>query len=612
MSNDTVFNLSILWDNLTYEIEDRTGKVILLSNIYSYCKPGHSLGLLGPSGSAKTSLISLLSGRAQTGQAFGEFYVDGTNVLKSKQMKGKVGVVTQEDLIVPYLTVEESIKFHSFLRVSGSEEEKLATLQQILDDLSLNIVRNQIVGDAITNSHISGGERKRVNVGVELCGNMPILMLDEPTTNVDSTRAEQMIETFHKIAEERNISLIVSIHQPKYEIFQKFHRICVLCEGKVAYFGSADLLVEDLATLELQCPSETNLCDYLLDIVSNNSLIPISREQLQQLEKISRNRFIEEKQEILQTSSVIDSQNVSYGYNSSFAVQFHFLLQRAFRSVLRSKTTLVSRLLGSIFIALLIGFVYFGINSDQTGIQNRAGALFFIIMSITFTSISQPLQSYYWEKELVRRETYEHVYRTVPYFISRILPTLTTSLVWPFVTLIIVYPIVGFQSSIGNFLTFLLVLELVGLTAEQLGFLLALISPNQFFAQIVGPSILIIFALYSGFLVNSGSVPSWLKWIASISFLNYGYEILFVTEFQDLPLYCTTDQLVDGICPFTNGNEVIEWFGMANACVGCDIIYLVVIYLVILFLFFIYLKFFLSLKGTVTFAPSDDLAPASP
>ncbi|KAK9760467.1 hypothetical protein K7432_015470 [Basidiobolus ranarum] len=232
---------NIEWKNLTYEIMlkgKKSKSVTILSGISGCALKGQVLAIMGPSGTGKTTLVDILGGKQKSGKVCGSLLVDG-RPMSTTEMRQLVGFVDQEFVLAPELTVFESLMFSACLRLPECipYEEKLARVETLIQKLGLEKVRDRRVGSVATRS-LSGGEKRRVAIGLELVSEPAILILDEPLSGLDSFSASMVIDILHELAKGPNkTTVILTIHQPRSDIFQMFDSTLILAKGTTLYFG---------------------------------------------------------------------------------------------------------------------------------------------------------------------------------------------------------------------------------------------------------------------------------------------------------------------------------------------------------------------------------------
>ena len=193
--------IDIVFQNLSYTVKDEVqSKInkkeiqkIILNNLNGYFSHGKLTGIIGPSGAGKTSLIEILSGQSKTGTVTGNLFLNG-NPSDINIMKKISGFVFQDDIILKTMTVKEALYMSALLRLPEtiSNEEKENKVNEMISLLHLENCKDTIVGDSLSKG-ISGGERKRLSVGMEMITNPSIIFLDEPTSGLDTYSAYSFI-----------------------------------------------------------------------------------------------------------------------------------------------------------------------------------------------------------------------------------------------------------------------------------------------------------------------------------------------------------------------------------------------------------------------------------
>ena len=200
------------------------------------------LWFVGPSGSGKSTLLNTLACRLDVNTIVeGEMRLNGAQY-DNAELKRIAGYVMQDDLLNGYLTVQETLMYTARLRLARSftDKERLERVKEVMADLGLSHVHNVTVGTPLKKG-ISGGERKRVCVGMQLLNRPQLLFLDEPTSGLDSVTALDLVRTFHALAhgesQEKAVTIVCSIHQPQAKIFNLFDSLILLKTGTIIYQG---------------------------------------------------------------------------------------------------------------------------------------------------------------------------------------------------------------------------------------------------------------------------------------------------------------------------------------------------------------------------------------
>ena len=179
------------------------------------------------------------------------------------------------------MTVRECLEFAAKLKIKGTHQAKMQRVDEIVKELRLNKCQNTKIGGPLIKG-VSGGERKRTSIGVELITDPNLIFLDEPTTGLDSFTATSVIETLRDLAMSGR-TVVSTIHQPNSDIFEMFDRLMLMAMGKIIYFNEARLAVDYFANINYKCPELSNPADYFMSIMSIESLEQdYTEEQLNQ------------------------------------------------------------------------------------------------------------------------------------------------------------------------------------------------------------------------------------------------------------------------------------------------------------------------------------------
>ena len=190
---------------------------------------GRMVGIMGASGAGKSTLLGVLNGTSNPYD--GEVFINGISIHKEKEkIKGLIGYVSQDDLLIEELTVFENLYYNAKLCFDNLTEEEIITrVDSVLKNLGLYEIRNIQVGSPL-NKKISGGQRKRLNISLELIREPAIMFLDEPTSGLSSRDSENILDLLKELARKGKLLFIV-IHQPSSEIFKMFDKLIILDTG---------------------------------------------------------------------------------------------------------------------------------------------------------------------------------------------------------------------------------------------------------------------------------------------------------------------------------------------------------------------------------------------
>jgi len=244
--------------------EPKSTEKVILENVVGYANPGEFLAIMGPTGSGKTSLLNVLARRCKKGVS-GQILVNREK--PTKNYKRQIGYVLQQDILFETLTVDQTFSVTARLRLPKelTKEEKMKKVDDVIRTLNLGKVRNTIVG-GVARRGVSGGEKKRVNIGNELLTNPSILMLDEPTSGLDTSTAIGLVMELKELAKQ-GLTIIATIHQPSSQIFEAFDKLLLLVDGREIFFGRSNEAIQYFSSLGLHCSPFYNPADFMMGLI---------------------------------------------------------------------------------------------------------------------------------------------------------------------------------------------------------------------------------------------------------------------------------------------------------------------------------------------------------
>ncbi|TPX55433.1 hypothetical protein PhCBS80983_g05319 [Powellomyces hirtus] len=242
----------------------------ILAGVNGMIHAGHLTAIMGPSGAGKTTFMNVLMGKVP--RTDGTLFINGLESEMSK-FKKIIGYVPQEDVMLRELTVRENILHAARVKLPSAWTNKEIEdyTEAVIASLGLSHVAHSIIGDETTRG-VSGGQRKRVNIGMELAGVPLTLFLDEPTSGLDSTSALSVCENLKEVAR-LGLTVVSVIHQPRYEIFRSFDDIVLLVPGgQTAYIGPTEAAQAYFEDMGFQFDPRANAADLLMDILAGSGV----------------------------------------------------------------------------------------------------------------------------------------------------------------------------------------------------------------------------------------------------------------------------------------------------------------------------------------------------
>ncbi|KAH7890070.1 ABC-2 type transporter-domain-containing protein [Phlebopus sp. FC_14] len=539
------------------------GEKTILDSVSGHVAAGEVMAVLGPSGAGKTTLVELIAGKAKSGVYSGSITFPP---LKNGR-RPRVAFVPQTDVLPAFLTVREALMFAASLRLpeSLSASRKAALVSSVISKLGLNEVAETRIGATDgTGRGISGGEARRVSIGLELVGCPDILVCDEPTSGLDSVSAWRVVSVLKEVARGgsglfasaegdangRGVAVICSVHQPSSRLYHAFDSVLLLSHGRALYSGPGALSpathfshIRDTdfaqgGRSDVPLYEEGyNVADYLLEIASAApvGLFSSSSQVLQGTTKgagmHSPATSAEEKGGLSDVEALSGStRHVTGQYAATFLTQLQVLCGREWKILRRDKTLFLTHVIISAILGVFCGGLYFQTGTTIAGFQSRVGCLFFLGSLIAFSSLSA-LYNIVEVRPLFVRERSNSYYSPTTWLLSRflfdviplrILPTIIVST--------ITYWMAGLAPDAAHFFKFLFILVLYTLVMTLFNFLLATLFRNGGIAILISALTALYQMTFAGFFVNLASIPPVLRWLQWLCPLKYNLEALAVNE----------------------------------------------------------------------------------
>eukprot|EP00930_Biecheleria_cincta_P035612 TRINITY_DN24480_c0_g1_i1.p1 TRINITY_DN24480_c0_g1~~TRINITY_DN24480_c0_g1_i1.p1 ORF type:complete len:1286 (-),score=241.02 TRINITY_DN24480_c0_g1_i1:227-3700(-) len=249
----------------------------ILEGVSGEFRAGRMCAIMGPSGAGKTSLMNVLCGKAAYGDAQGVVRFNGIEG-DYADYKTVMGFVPQDDIVHEGLTVGEQIRYSADLRNPSetSKEKRKLIVEDVLNVMQLGNIQNSIVG-SLEKRGISGGQRKRVSIALELAADPTMLFLDEPTSGLDASSSLSIVQSLKKLAQLGMTSVMV-VHQPRFSLFSLFDDVLLLGKGgRTVYFGPPLGATAYFERIGFEALQSENPADWIMDIIAGevpNTRIP--------------------------------------------------------------------------------------------------------------------------------------------------------------------------------------------------------------------------------------------------------------------------------------------------------------------------------------------------
>lgn len=590
-------SLGITFHNVCYTAEKGKKAKNILHQMSGTFKSGQLTAILGPSGAGKSSLMNILSGLKTKG-------VDGRIEISGVERDLKIfckqsAYIEQYDHLLPHLSVEEYMDAAARLKLGKgvSDDERKSKIESIVKTLGLSSSKKTRI------SYLSGGERKRLSIGLELFDDPSFLFLDEPTSGLDSSSSLQCVGLLREIAR-RGRTVVTTIHQPNSHLLDHFDHLYIVAGGSCIYQGPVKSLVPYLQTFNLQCPKYHNPADFVMDVASGDygDILP------QLVSGVDNGRLIyNESSALLCTADSLDTEENRLKYTNledhgtnkskqlSYAMPFHnqvaILLERTWRTIWREKMLTKVRFATHVVFGIFFGLVYQSVGNDAGAVLNNIGLLYFSLVFIVFTSAMPTVVTFPLERRVVFREHQNHWYSLKAYYFAKLLVDIPFQIVFPTVFLAIFYLMSNQPMSMDRFSMLLCITICISLVGQGIGLVAGAVFDIQS-AAFLAPVCAIPFLLFGGFFINLSAIPSYLSWLTYVSFFRYGFEgsMLSIYDYNRPPLNCSQPY-----CHYRLPDKLLEKYDMADSSYYLCIVGMLVNFVVLRLAGYVFLR--LKLKS---------------
>ncbi|AKT41962.1 FHA domain-containing protein [Chondromyces crocatus] len=567
--------------SLRLEVPDRDNPAVqktLLDDISFKALPGDMIALMGPSGAGKTTLLLTLNGYLPP--TSGVVRINGEDLYNIYDtLRGSIGYVPQDDLVHPELTVWEAVRYSAKFRLPPdySEEEINARVEQTIKDLGLDTVKNLQIGKP-EKKVLSGGQRKRVNIALELVTDPVILFLDEPTSGLAADDTTALINLLHDLTKATGKTIIMTIHQPAKDEFEKFSHALIMGFGGIPMFfgptspdsyrffgtwkqrqGQSNDIDNPRDMFEMLAQRERPIFDQLKARDPNTP-----RGEARRLAALEWRRefFSDSNSTYLKMYSGRRAVGTGQGQRglppgrTQTSGQLRLLLSRYFKIKVRDTAGTAIMLLQAPIIGILLAIVFGGqekaipawclgalqelgrktgdegagadVIKTMTATGDNTGAIFFLVVAAVWFGTSNAAREIVSERAIYMRERMVNL-GLINYVLSKYLLLAVFCIVQCTILLAIVFFTLGFQGGGEAFLLQLASLVATSLSAVALGLLLSTVVSSSEAAMALTPIALIPQVVLGGLMVPMTTVPH-LKMLMQVIPARWGFEGAVATE----------------------------------------------------------------------------------
>ncbi|KAL1509090.1 hypothetical protein ABEB36_003884 [Hypothenemus hampei] len=511
----------------------------ILHGVSGKFKSGELSVIMGPSGAGKSSLLNILAGFITKGST-GNVTLNGVVRDQSQKFRKLSAYIPQDEELRMGLTVMEAMTFAANLKLgySVSRQYKMQQVVEIVALLGLSQSHHTLT------SRLSGGQRKRLAVALELLSNPPILFLDEPTTGLDSSSCSHCIYLFKKLAQEGR-TIICTIHQPSALMFETFDKLYALADGKCIYDGPSLKLLGYLNNFNIKCPPYHNPADFLMEVaigehnVDLNVLAEATKEsqmEAETLEKKEKHCSLEH-QDLMNLKSDIPSISPA-----PVIMQFLLLYKRNMVETKRNWLYPFNRLLAHITIALIFGYLYRGVGANANQILANYVYLYGTMLLNVYTGKMSVTLSFPLEMRILTREHFNRWYKLSPYLLSVILIEIPFQVLCTWTYIVISYSLTSQPLDFRAYL-FVLFVTIGTLCAQSMGYFIGATTTTKI-AVFIGPVLACCFSIF-GFCLRRMDTPPMFRWLFTISYFRAAFHgvVVAVYGFNRKDLFCSENEI---------------------------------------------------------------------
>ncbi|XP_048733666.1 ATP-binding cassette sub-family G member 8-like [Ostrea edulis] len=566
----------------------------VLQNVSFSVKSGQMLAILGTSGSGKTSLLDVLAGRNDGGSVEGEMFLNGVSWTR-QMVRSCSAYVRQDDRLLAHLTVKETLMFVAQLKLPSSfqKEEIENRVDGVISELGLRHVWDTKIGNEESRG-VSGGERRRVSIGIQMLLDPSILFLDEPTSGLDSFTAHSLVETLSKMAQNTR-TVLMSIHQPRSDIFELFDLVMILSRGRMVYVGRATEMVSYFTSIGHPCPSLTNPCDYYVDL---GTVDPTSEETERETKQIV-NKLINNFEMVMAPPEPEPEElsNLRFPVMSTLDItdfspgkfrQFTVLFGRCTRNQIEDYLLVLAQFIQALSMSLVVGMIYLNLNKEQKTVRDWFGLMYIIGAMYPYLVILDLIAVYHGERKHLYYELQDGLYGTTPYFFAKVLSEFPLHTFFVVTYTIPVYFLVGFSLDVWVFFRVFALIYLMVYCSRSLAMLSSSIAPTFTMSCFIAQTFFSMYLMSAGFFINLDNIFEGLQWVSKISYLKWGFQGLCQTEISRMNFTCS---LPDPRQCINTGSEALGLYSLNGSTVSDSCLVILASIAVYMVLYFLALTF---------------------
>ncbi|XP_018392592.1 PREDICTED: ATP-binding cassette sub-family G member 1-like [Cyphomyrmex costatus] len=561
LENSRNSQICIEFNDICYPVRHKFKKneKKVLHNVTGHFETRKVTVIIGPSGAGKSTLLKIISGE-RLNKVKGTITVN--NVEQNRTMfRKQICYVPQQFHLLPFLTTRETLYIAARLKLNVNQNKQ--EIRLIVNDIAKNLGLSSCL-NTLANK-LSGGEQKRLSIGVEMITKPSVLLLDEPTSGLDSVTSNQIISMLHDMAT-ANCTIVCAIHQPSSRMISLFDDIMVLNQGRCMYCGPKSEILNTYRIAGFTCPSFYNIAEFVLEVITEQR-----DGDLKNLYKICHNEYKKFKSCSKHNKNELDSPN---NFNQKYEIrddtntnniiqkmstwqQQKILFLRALICIKRDNVLTKLRLAVHIVIALLIGTLFYNFGNDAGKVYSNISCIFFYPFFLFFANLIPVIQMFPTEAAVFLQEHLNNWYSLRAYYSVKVLTDLPIQILPASCFLFISYYMTGQPMEYERILQVWCVCLLITILGQTIGIFAGVVLGTELGMFLI-PVISIPLLLFSGFFLKLNEMPTYLQPLSFVSFFRFAFEGIMLAIYLDRPnLPCS-----EAYCHLRSSNKILSAMGM--------------------------------------------------
>jgi len=573
------------------EFFGRSERKQILHKFDGIIKAGELCVVLGRPGSGCSTLLKALTGELH-GLDIDDSTIHYNGIMQQKmrkEFKGETVYNQEVDKHFPHLTVGQTLEHAAALRTPsnrpmGQSREEFSKFMAsvVMAVLGLSHTYNTKVGDDFVRG-VSGGERKRVSVAEMMLAGAPFASWDNSTRGLDSATALKFVRALRVASDLGDGAAAVAIYQASQSVYDQFDKAAVLYEGRQIYFGPAEMAKSYFERQGWYCPPRQTTGDFLTAVTNPSerqardgmeNKVPRTPEEFEKYWRDSQEykNLLEEIKDFEEEFPINEHSTLNQlreqkkfiqakharpksPYLVSVPMQVKLNVRRAYQRIWGDVASTATQAGLNIFIALIVGSIYYGHSNGSSSFQGRGAVIFLAILFNALTSIGE-ISGLYAQRPVVEKHNSYAFYHPATEAIAGIVADIPVKFIQAVVFNVILYFLAGLRYTAGQFFLFFIVTYMATFVMAAIFRTTAAVTKTASQAMAGAGVLVLILVIYTGFVIRIPEMPVYFGWIRWINPIFYAFEILLANEFHGINFPC--DQFIPmGPGYNLNGNSFI-------------------------------------------------------